>query len=420
MSLTVSVRSEYVNTKKYNFQLSHDRRERKKPAHWINPEMSRSNSRIFDKDYTGKDLLEIARSLREKAYEKGLINRKTEIKDDSPIAYRGVITFGKEAQEIIKELSVEKQNELYLEIARRISRAAGAPLLSVYAHRDEQAPHAHYTMFMFDENGKKIRLQRQDLRRFQDIASNVCQEFGLPISRGIPKEQRIAAGAPTYEYLHKTVAELHYSLPTALELKEKELKSIEADLERRRQELDDIKRAIEDMEKAREERLKGIEDKQRLLQKAKKELEELVMAGKAESEKAKKLEKRIATYESRLSNYEKEIAEKERVIGEKQEEIDKTLKALEVYNKMLVERRDKVDETDRLKSENAKLKAKVERLENDIIKFGSRLNKVLEKASDRTKEVVEKAIERAAFESPTIDLLLNAFYGELEAQYMRE
>jgi len=420
LSLTISVRSEYVNAKKYDFQLSHDRRERKKPAHWINPNLSHSNSRIFDKNFTGRELLEAARNLREKGYENGTIKRKQAIKDDAAIAYRGVITFGKEAQEIINQLSAEKQNKLYYEIAKRISKAVGAPLLSVYAHRDEQAPHAHYTMLMFDENGRKIRLHRQDLKKFQDIASKVCQDFGLPISRGIPKEQRIAAGAPTYEYLHKTVAELHYSLPAAIELKEKELRSIEADLERRRQELDDIKRAIEEMEKAREERLKDIEDKQRLLSKAKKELEELALSGQAESEKAKKLEKRIATYEKRLSNYEKEIAEKEKVINERQEEIGNALKALEVYNKMLIERQNKVDETEKLKRENEKLRNIVKDLKSDIVKFGTRLNKVLDKASDKTKEVVEKAIEKAAFDSPTIDLLLSAFYGEYEAQYMRE
>lgn len=87
---------------------------------------------------------------------------------------------------------------------------------------------------------------------------------------------------------------------------------------------------------------------------------------------------------------------------------------------MLIERQNKVDETEKLKRENEKLRNIVKDLKSDIVKFGTRLNKVLDKASDKTKEVVEKAIEKAAFDSPTIDLLLSAFYGEYEAQYMRE
>lgn len=420
MSLTVSVRTEYVNAKKYNFQLSHDRRDRKKIPNYINPELSHENSRVLDRNFNGKELLEAARKAREKAYEEGLHKRRIVIKDDAAVAFRCVITFGKEAQKLIKELPIEKQNELYLEIARRISKTGGTQLLSLYAHRDEQAPHAHFTMCKFDENGKTIRFTRQDLKNFQDIAGEVCSEFGLPISRGIPREKRFEGGDPTWQYIHKSVRELHYSLPNEVEMKKNELRSIEQDLERRNQDKDRIYREIQELEERHGKRLKDYENIERLLEKAKKELAELSKKGMAESEKAKKLEKRISTYENRLTNYDKDILGMENKKAEKQKELDDLMQALKAYNELLRERKDIVDENEHLRNENKKLRKLVVDMQNDIIKFGSRTSTILERSGSKVVEVVEKVFEKASFDSPTIDLLLNAFYGEIEAYQMRE
>jgi len=200
MSLTVSVRIEYVNVKKYDFQMRHDRRERKTLPKYINRELSGENEAVLDKKLSGKELLQTARELREKTP-----GKRYRIKDDAAVAYRGVITWGTEAQKVIGSLDKEKQKELYREIADRISKEAGLPLISLYIHRDEQAPHAHFTMYKFDATGRSVSLKRPDLKRFQDIAGGVCRDFGLPITRGIPKEQRVAAGEPVWNYLHKTV-----------------------------------------------------------------------------------------------------------------------------------------------------------------------------------------------------------------------
>jgi len=72
-------------------------------------------------------------------------------------------------------------------------------------------------------------------------------------------------------------------------MKEQELRQIEADLKRRRDELDAVngdRRAGRSPQEAPED----VEDKQRLIEKAKRQLEELAAAGRAESEKAQKLE----------------------------------------------------------------------------------------------------------------------------------
>lgn len=423
MSLTVSVRTEYVNAKKLAFQQKHDRRERKRIPHYINPELSRLNECVIDKGISAKELLETNRAVRQKAVEEGRcpLKRIRSIKNTDAIAYRGIITWGTEAQKIINSLDGETQKKLYLEIARRISKEAEVPLLSLYIHRDEQAPHAHFTMNKFKRDGSTVNLKKQDLKRFQDIAGEVCGEFSLPISRGVPKEQRIAEGAPAWEYLHKTVRELHESLPKELEMKEQELKQIEADLKRRRDELDAVRREIEELEEARKKRLKDVEDKQRLIEKAKRQLEELAAAGRAESEKAQKLEKRISVYENRISTYEREISEKEQSLNEKNKELEGMMQALEVYGKLLAERKDKAEETEKLKAENERLKKALGEIKDGLIRFGANLNKELQNVKPNRREFFEETFSKAAegVKSSAVDLLMEAFYGDIEAHYMR-
>jgi len=422
MSLTVSIRTEYVNAKKLDFQQKHDRRERKQLPHYINKELSHLNECVLDKGFSGKKLLELNRAVRQKAVEEGCcpLKRPKKIKDDAAIAYRGIITWGREAQKIIDKLDNETQKKLYLEIARRIAKEAGTSLLSLHIHRDEQAPHAHFTMNKFRSDGTGINFNRQNLRRFQDIADEVCKAFNLPISRGIPKEQRITNGAPAWEYLHKSVRELHDSLPRELELKELELKQVEDDLQRRKNALDAIKAEIEELEAARQKCLKDVEDKQRLIEKAKKQLEGLALAGKAESEKAQKLEKRISVYESRMANYEKEIAQKEQVLGEKGKELDGVMKALEVYAKLLAERKDKIEEAEKLRAQNERLKSTLNEIKSGLVTFGANLNKEMQQVSDVRREFFKETFAKAAegIDNKAVDLLLEAFYGELEAHYM--
>lgn len=419
MSLTVSVRTEYVNAKKLAFQQKHDRRERKRIPHYINPELSRLNECVIDKGFSAKELLETNRAVRQKAVEEGRcpLKRIRRIKDTDAVAFRGIITWGTEAQKIINSLDGETQKKLYLEIARRISKEAGAPLLSLYIHRDEQAPHAHFTMNKFKQDGSTINLKKQDLKRFQDIAGQVCSEFGLPISRGTPKEERIAAGEPAHKYLHKTVSELHYSLPKAIEDEEKRLEEIEKDIASRERYLEQLEREIEELEKQRQKRLQDIADKERLIAKALQELEKLKREGQSESEKAQRLQKRIETYERRISNYEKEIAEKDNLIKSKNKELETTNKALDMYSDLLRERKEKVEETEKLKRENKALKREL----SCVKEFGKRLAEETAKHAPKAQEIITEVIETAAegIESRAIESILEAFYAEQEAIYMR-
>jgi len=272
-------------------------------------------------------------------------------------------------------------------------------------------------MNKFKQDGSTINLKKQDLKRFQDIAGQVCSEFGLPISRGTPKEERIAAGEPAHKYLHKTVSELHYSLPKAIEDEEKRLEEIEKDIASRERYLEQLEREIEELEKVRQKRLQDIADKERLIAKALQELEKLKREGQSESEKAQRLQKRIETYERRISNYEKEIAEKDNLIKSKNKELETTNKALDMYSDLLRERKEKVEETEKLKRENKALKREL----SCVKEFGKRLAEETAKHAPKAQEIITEVIETAAegIESRAIESILEAFYAEQEAIYMR-
>ena len=385
----------------------------------MNRELSRDNEIVEFVDVTGKELAELNNLQRKKAISEGNspMKRTREITPKSAVAFRQVITFGTDAQELIRKLDRETQKKLYLEIAQRLSKEIGSKVLYVSIHRDEQAPHAHVILNKYRPDGSAIYLSRQDLKRFQDIAGQVCSEFGLPITRGTPKEERIAAGEPAHKYLHKSVAELHYSLPKAIEDEEKRLEEIEKDIASREHYLEQLEREIEELEKQRQKRLQDIADKERLIAKALQELEKLKREGQSESEKAQRLQKRVETYERRISNYEKEIAEKDNLIKSKNKELETTNKALDMYSDLLRERKEKVEETEKLKRENKALKREL----SCVKEFGKRLAEETAKHAPKAQEVITEVIEAAAegIESKVIDGMLEAFYAEQEAIYMR-
>ena len=92
-------------------------------------------------------------------------------------------------------------------------------ILSLVIHRDESAIHAHFLLRAHKlENGKEQSLRRitpQMLKKMQDIAGREVSELG--IKRGKSKEARIADKEPASNYIHKTVRELHNSLPLEIE-----------------------------------------------------------------------------------------------------------------------------------------------------------------------------------------------------------
>lgn len=411
MSKTISVRLSRLKPNQYHNQLKHDRRENKYIPKYIDKSRIGENVVIIDHELahiTGYQYLEYLNKHRQYIFESGNsgLQRKRLLTKNNNIAYSGIITFGKEAQEIVMK-DRERLKELYDNIVKRICQEYGTKCFQLVAHFDEQAPHAHFVLRMMNKDGTLLDLKQKDMKHIQDIAGEVCQEMGFDITRGKSKEERIRDGEPMHTYVHRSVRELHNSLPNAIEEKEAELKNLEEQISKLTTEKEKLAGEIQSLEEQRNKRVKDIEDKDRLIAKAEKQLEELRNQGKEESEKALKLKKRIETYERRKENYEKELQALDKHLEDKRRELVETENAI-IQNQEKIRRSEKVDQE--LKNTVAAVK-----------QFGENLGKIAEKLSYKQAEFLEKVIQKASvdIEHPIMDVLLEAFYSDQARDIIR-
>lgn len=194
--MTVSVRIEHRNGSRAKSQSGHDLRTGSVPK-YVFKDRIKDNSVILEPLSPAK-LKEICLARRAK--------RKTKraMKQDACIASIGIITFGRDAQPIIKSLSVQDQNKLYQVIAERIAKLLNTNVSGLVVHRDELAPHAHFQMPAFAEDGVPVskKMTKEITRKIQDIAGEVLKEFGLgEITRGKKKISKLKD--------HLSVKDLH-------------------------------------------------------------------------------------------------------------------------------------------------------------------------------------------------------------------
>jgi len=387
----------------YHNQLKHDRRECKYIPKYIDKSRLEENVVITDSrlaHITGYEYLESLNRYRQSTFESGKsgLQRNRKLTKNNNIAYSGVITFGKEAQALVKG-DRDRLNQLYANIVKRICREYGTGCIHLVAHNDEQAPHAHFVLRMIKKDATLLDLKQRDMKHIQDMAGEVCREMGYDISRGKPKDERMKDGEPMHKYVHRSVRELHNTLPKALEEKEKLVEDLEAEiktLEARKKTLTEEVKSLEDQ---REKRIKDIEDKDRLIAKAEKQLEELRKNGQEESEKAKRMEKRIATYERRKAKYEKEISGLEEKIDEKKNEVAKSEEAV-VRNQKKIER-------------SEKLEAEIKGTSVALQTFGANLGTIRDELPTHKAKFLEDVIDQAAegIDHHSIGVLIDAFYS---------
>lgn len=348
---------------------------------------------------SGFEYLKYLNKFRQEMFESGKsgLKRNRKLTKDNNIAYSGVITFGKEAQEILKG-DRERLNQLYVNIVKRICKEFGTGAFSLVAHYDEQAPHAHFVLRMIQKDATILDLKQNDMKRIQDIAGEVCAEMGLDITRGKPKEERIKDGEPMHTYVHRSVRELHNSLPNAIEEKESILKGLEEEISQLSARVGTLNEEIKRLEEQQDRRIRDIEDKERLISKAQRQLDDLLKTGKEESEKTRKLMKRIETYERRQQNYRKEIVKLEKEIKEKRKEL------IESEN-IISRNRRKIETSEKIKGE---LKDAV----NAVKRFGENLGSIDEGLPVKQSDFLEKILYKASdgIEHPIIDVLLDSFY----------
>ena len=196
MSMTVSIRLEHREAGRAGGQRSHDLRQGRIPG-YVDRSRTNSNSVLIEpQDEPGLRAIIAERRT----------GKKRALMSNASLACTGILTFGREAQEVMAGLSVDEQNRLILKSCEDVAKRLDNTLSGLVIHRDEQAIHAHLQMSSWTLSGKAVStvINRELASELQDVAASAFSSLG--ISRGIKKEERIKAGEKPR---HKTVRELH-------------------------------------------------------------------------------------------------------------------------------------------------------------------------------------------------------------------
>jgi len=148
------------------------------------------------------------------------------MKSNAAVVTAGIITFGRQAQDVFNRLPKETQDRAFTELAREIAAQLKTELEALVVHLDESAIHAHFTMRANNDDGEPLSNATRlgDMGALQDLAAEVMQRYAPEIERGNKKKARLEAGANYADTLHRTVKQLHADLETKKELTEKEVK----------------------------------------------------------------------------------------------------------------------------------------------------------------------------------------------------
>lgn len=196
---------------------------------YVDSEKVKDNRVLFGKDVTPQ-------TIKDSIFEQSLRIRKATKKaprKDANFFLSAVISFSKEARQMVNENPPESLDTLAVKYAEDFSSKFDVKLLYCGVHVDEST--RHYQFFTENINGKgnslKNQLTKKDLSALQDRAGEIFAEVGL--SRGIKKIERIANGEDYSKTVHRSVKQLHEDLP-------KEISVMETLRDRVREELDNF------------------------------------------------------------------------------------------------------------------------------------------------------------------------------------
>lgn len=196
MSMTVSVRLEHRDKSRSAGQRNHDLRKSHVPS-YVDKSRSQYNSVLIE-PLTSSELEKLVGERR--------VGKKRKLRSDAAIATTGILTFGREAHQVIASLSIDEQNEVIMRACKSVVAEFDNELTGLVVHRDEQSVHAHFQTCSWNKNGlanSKV-ITPELASKLQDAAGACFSAYG--ISRGISKEERLKNGEKPK---HKTVKELH-------------------------------------------------------------------------------------------------------------------------------------------------------------------------------------------------------------------
>ena len=242
MSATVSIRIGPVRSGDYGGQRTLDMRTFGKPLDYVDYEKTHLNTgdnipTIEAAHRMNEDQKEAARiaadelvcaalliddEAEKEAARAAVMACRQDYKRDGVVAYRGVLTYGREAQDLLDGISPDEQDKLARESIAKAAAVLENVSFGVTAHRDESALHYHYYMLATNERGVKIKPKKTDCSAMQTAAAIPYQYLG--INRGKKNCDWIIEGNEE-KTVHISVQEFHKKL--SLEIAEKERKIID-------------------------------------------------------------------------------------------------------------------------------------------------------------------------------------------------
>jgi len=172
---------------------------------------------------------------------------KRAMKSNAAISTAGIITFGSEAAQMFAAIPQKQQDQALKLLARAAAMRLRTPLLSLVVHCDEATIHAHMTYSAYTRDGVPVSkaTRPSEMSAMQDLTARIMQRFCPCIERGHKYGDRIAAGADWSDVIHKSVAELHRTLPADLEAKRKALADLATDEENSRARVNEMRARVE-------------------------------------------------------------------------------------------------------------------------------------------------------------------------------
>jgi myosin heavy subunit len=217
------------------------------------------------------------------------------MKSNSAVSTVGVITFGSEAAQMFEALSARDQDRAFKLLARVVARRLGTSLHGLTVHLDEATIHAHYQLAAYNRFGDPLSKSTSPkvLSELQDLTAKVMQRFCPDIERGHRYGDRIAAGADFADTIHKSVRELHRTLPADLAEKRQSLADLADDEAKAQARVDEMQGRVDKLEGKEELTTKEVKRLETYQRRLSDRLDDL-RAAQATSEAAKAEADRLA------------------------------------------------------------------------------------------------------------------------------
>lgn len=201
------------------------------------------------------------------------------MKSNAAVGTRGIITFGSDAAQLFDALTPDAQDRALLDLTDAIAVRLSTSVHGLVLHLDEATPHAHFTLAAYNVHGEPLAKTTSPrvLSQLQDLTAEILGRHCPGIERGRAYGERLAAGAHFAETVHRSVKELHRTLPADLQAKRAKVA-----------EMAELERAAASRVEEMQERVRKLEQK---------------------SELSEKEVKRLQTYEKRLTDRLEELRE---------------------------------------------------------------------------------------------------------------